>query len=102
GAAAQQGKVLDRAKVEAFVDAVVHQHMLEQHVGGISVAVIDRNGPLLIKGYGTAGQGRPVDGDTLFRAGSISKTITWIAIMQLVEAGKLTLDDPINAHLPQD
>jgi CubicO group peptidase (beta-lactamase class C family) len=41
-----------------------------------------------------------VDADTLFRVGSISKTPVWIAIMQLVEEGKLSLDDQINDRLP--
>ena len=41
-----------------------------------------------------------VDADTLFRVGSISKTPVWIAIMQLVEEGKLSLDDPINDRPP--
>jgi CubicO group peptidase (beta-lactamase class C family) len=36
----------------------------------------------------------------LFRVGSISKTAVWISLMQLVEQGKLSLDDPINDHLP--
>jgi len=43
---------------------------------------------------------RKADADTLFRVGSISKTPVWIAIMQLIEQGKLSLDDPINNRLP--
>jgi len=93
---------IDPAKLKSFVDGAVAQAMNDQHIAGMSVAVVDRNGPLLVKGYGLAGHGRTVDADTLFRIGSISKTFTWIAIMQLVEQGKLTLDDPVNAHLPSD
>jgi len=93
---------IDPVKLEGFVDGAVAQAMKDQHIAGMTVAVIDRNGPLLLKGYGIAGHGRTVDADTLFRVGSISKTITWIAIMQLVEQGRLGLDDPINAHLPKD
>src|SRR5258708_4327127 len=93
---------IDPIRLEAFVDGAVHQAMHDQHIAGMAVAVVDANGPLLVKGYGDAGHGHAVDGDTLFRVGSISKTITWIAIMQLVEQGKLRLSDPINTHLPKD
>ena len=93
---------IDPVRLEAFVDGAIRQSMRDQHVAGMAVAVIDKNGPLLLKGYGNAGRGRTVNADTLFRVGSISKTFTWIAIMQLVEQGKIKLDDPINAHLPQD
>jgi CubicO group peptidase (beta-lactamase class C family) len=39
--------------------------------------------------------------DTLCRVGSISKTIVWIALMQLVDQGKIKLSDPINRYLPK-
>ena len=42
-----------------------------------------------------------MDADTLLRVGSISKTPVWIALMQLVEQGKISLDDPINQLLPE-
>ena len=42
----------------------------------------------------------PVDPDrTLFRPGSVSKLVTWTAAMQLVEQGKLDLDEDINTYL---
>ena len=101
-AGAQPAPRLDPVRLEAFVDGAVRQAMATQHIAGLSVAVVDRFGPLLVKGYGTAGRAGAVDGGTLFRVGSISKTITWIAIMQLVEQRRLSLDDPINDHLPPD
>jgi len=42
----------------------------------------------------------PVDGDTLFHVGSITKTLTSAAVMLLVEEGRLSLADPIESHLP--
>ncbi len=42
---------------------------------------------------------RPVDADTQFRIGSMNKMFTAVAVLQLVEAGKLGLDDPIGQHL---
>jgi CubicO group peptidase (beta-lactamase class C family) len=97
---AQADAVIDRTKLEAFVDGAATDAMNSQHIAGLTVGVVDRGGVLLAKGYGTAGAGKAVDPNTMFRVGSISKTVVWIAITQLIEQKKLTLDDPINAHLP--
>ena len=76
--------------------------MRAEKIAGVSVAIVDRAGVVMARGYGAAAfePYRKVDPDTLFRVGSISKTPVWIAIMQLVEEGKLSLDDPINDRLP--
>ena len=101
---APAGQPLDRVKVEAFVDGAVGEAMRDDHIAGVTVAIVDRSGVVLTKGYGLAGVSprRPVDADTLFRVGSISKTPVWISLMQLVEKGRISLDDPINSHLPLD
>jgi CubicO group peptidase (beta-lactamase class C family) len=93
---------VDPAKIEAFVDGAVREAMRAEKIAGISVAIVDRSGVVMTRGYGAAAfePYRRVDADTLFRVGSISKTPVWIAIMQLIEDGKLSLDDPINDHLP--
>lgn len=91
---------LDASHVEAFTDGAVLSAMHKDHIAGVSVAIIHGHDILLAKGYGLAAPDKPADADTLFRVGSISKTGTWIALMQRVEQGKLKLDDPINAHLP--
>jgi CubicO group peptidase (beta-lactamase class C family) len=93
---------LDRAEVSAFVDGAVREAMRTDHIAGVTVAIVDRSGVVMTRGYGVASlsPARPVDADTLFRVGSISKTGVWIALMQLVEAGKIGLDDPVNQHLP--
>ena len=93
-------RTLDPVRVEAFIDGVVKSSMRRDHIAGVSVAVVDRQGVVFAKGYGKAAPDRDADGDTLFRVGSISKIGVWIALMQLVEQGKLTLDDPVNDHLP--
>ena len=93
-------RAIDPARLEALVDGAVAQAMAEDAIAGVTVAVVDGSGVLLAKGYGLATPEQPVDPATLFRVGSISKTVLWIALMQLVEQGKLSLDDPINDHLP--
>ena len=101
---AQTSAPIDHAKVEAFVDGAVREAMRAEKIAGVSVAIVDRAGVVMTRGYGAAAfePYRKVDADTLFRVGSISKTPVWIAIMQLVEKGKLSLDDPINDHLPPE
>jgi len=89
--------------LEAFVDGVVGGFMAQERIAGAEVAVVRDGETLLVKGYGidSVEPRRAVDpNESLFRIGSISKTFTWLSIMQLAERGKLELDDPINDHLP--
>jgi CubicO group peptidase (beta-lactamase class C family) len=73
----------------------------EHTLAGLAVGVV-RGGDLAgFTGLGLAdfASGRPVERDTVFRIGSISKTMTAIGVMQLVEEGRVGLDDPVNEHL---
>lgn len=70
-------------------------------VAGLSVAV-EQDGELqLAKGYGMADLEQDVAADrsTVYRIGSITKQFTAAAIMQLVEAGQISLDAPIQAYV---
>jgi CubicO group peptidase (beta-lactamase class C family) len=90
--------------LEAFVDGLVASHMAER-VAGTQVAVVKDGRVLLVKGYGIASLApeRPVDPErTLFRIASISKTFTWLALMQLADAGKLRLEHDVNMYLPRE
>jgi CubicO group peptidase (beta-lactamase class C family) len=72
--------------------------------GGPGAAVAVRQGAQIVHaaGYGLADieWGQPIDTDTVFRIGSITKQFTAAAILRLAEAGKLEVDDPIERHLP--
>ncbi len=94
---------IDRARLEAFVDGSVLEGIQADQLAAVSVAVVGGDGVLFAKAYGRAAADpdRAADADTLFRVGSISKTFTWIALMQLVEQSRLSLDDPINDRLPE-
>ena len=72
----------------------------QHHFVGLAVSVGGPDGLVWFRGFGPArSEGGEVKPDTVFRIGSVSKTITAIGVMQLVEAGKVALDDPINDHL---
>lgn len=76
-------------------DEVILDFMKEQDIPGASVA-ISRGGALIYcQGYGCAGTGRKVQPDLMFRIASISKTITAVGVMRLVEEGKLSLGDRV-------
>lgn len=68
---------------------------------GVSVAVINNGQIEWAKGYGVreAGSSEPVTTETVFQAGSISKPVTAIAALRLVQAGKLSLDEDVNRRL---
>lgn len=72
-------------------------------VAGAAVALVDREGLVWSQGFGVADRatGRPVDADTLFRVGSISKSFTAQAVMQLVEAGTLDLEARLATLAPE-
>jgi CubicO group peptidase (beta-lactamase class C family) len=73
-----------------------------EHLAGLSAGVVIGEELVWSKGYGTIDAARKVraSADTIYSVCSISKLFTSIAIMQLVEAGKLRLDDDIATVLP--
>lgn len=77
------------------------ERMAYHNVRGVSIAVIVDGKIAWAKGYGVLDAERPdkVDTETLFQAASISKPVTAVAALRLVEQGKLDLDGPVNARL---
>ncbi|UZK65371.1 serine hydrolase domain-containing protein [Sphingomonas sp. M1-B02] len=93
---------LDAKDVEAWLDGFMPYSLERGRIAGAIVVVVRGNGTVLQKGYGYAdlASRKPVSPDaTLFRPGSISKLFTWTAVMQQVEAGKIGLDQDVNAYL---
>lgn len=69
-------------------------------VPSVSLAVIENGGLAWARAYGTLDSGgAPIDTNTLFQAGSISKAITAVAALRLVDRGVLRLDDDVNQRL---
>jgi CubicO group peptidase (beta-lactamase class C family) len=69
---------------------------------GLSIGIVAGGELVWARGFGFADLAtrRPAAPDTVYRIGSISKTFTATAAMQLRDAGRLRLDDPVAAHLP--
>lgn len=79
----------------------LEDRMAFYHVPGVSIAVINEGKIEWAKGYGAleAGGDAPVTTETRFQAASISKPVTAVAALALVEQGKLSLDDDVNLKL---
>ncbi|OPX89856.1 MAG: Esterase EstB [Pelotomaculum sp. PtaB.Bin104] len=88
--------------LEAFFDNTMKSKLEKYHIPNATISVVKDGEIVYKKGFGWADieNNIPVDADTtLFRIGSTSKLITWTAVMQLVEAGKLDLNTDVNRYL---
>lgn len=91
--------------VADLVDLEVSRLVQEESVKGAIVSIVKEGQVVLSKGYGYADEELGIKADeanTAFRIGSISKTFVAIAAMQLVEQGKLEMDEPISTYLDAD
>ncbi|QQZ59846.1 serine hydrolase [Paenibacillus sonchi] len=89
-------------EVQAFLDAFFAREDIRQKAGAIAVSVVQGGEVLASKGYGLTGRTlkSPVDASrTTFRIASVSKVFTAAAVMQLVQAGKISLQDNIEKYL---
>src|SRR4051812_21796697 len=79
----------------------IERAMDKYAVPGVALGII-QDGAIETMGFGVTSVENPlpVDADTLFQIGSISKTFTATAIVRLVEAGMLDLDAPLRRYLP--
>ena len=80
----------------------MEQGVVRGETAGAVVALVQDGRLLVARGYGMADVANAVPVQarlTTFRVGSITKVLTWIAILQQVEAGKLDLDADIQTYL---
>jgi CubicO group peptidase (beta-lactamase class C family) len=84
------------------IDELVERTMQENKVPGIAVALTNRVGLLHVSSYGFANMDarNPVTPETLFGIGSIGKSFTAVAVLQLRDEGKLDLHGPLTDYLP--
>lgn len=88
--------------LEARIDRLISTEMARRQIPGLSVAIAIADGPVWAKGYGFADLENfvPVTERSRFRLASVSKPITAVAVLQLVEQGRASLDDDVRAYLP--
>ena len=85
------------------IDEVLRAAVARSDVAGVIAAAADRKSMLYQGVFGVADleDGRSLEIDALFRIASMTKAITSVAAMQLIEQGRLGLDDAAEKHLPQ-
>lgn len=101
-AAAPSGQEDALAEAWRTLDRFVETRMKEAGTPGLALAVTDRDRLLHVAAYGLADLGArtPVTADTRFQIGSISKSFTSIALLQLHEEGRFDPQAPIDRYLP--
>ncbi|MEZ4668436.1 MAG: serine hydrolase domain-containing protein [Anaerolineae bacterium] len=99
-AAAQSASPLDGERQSA-IDSHITQLMTNYNIPGLALGIVEANQVIYLRGYGVAdSSGRTVTPQTPFFLASLSKSFTGVAIMQLVEAGQVELDAPVQRYLP--
>jgi CubicO group peptidase (beta-lactamase class C family) len=85
------------AEIESFVQA----EMAAQRVPGLALGIVEGDRIAYVRGFGEADDsGEEVTPQTPFIIGSVAKSFTALAVMQLVEADKIDLDAPVQRYLP--
>jgi len=87
----------------AAIDAALSAAVERKDVPGVVALITDRRRVLYQGAFGVAdvSTGRALTADAVFRIASMTKPITSLAAMQLIEQGRFSLDDPVEKHLPE-
>lgn len=99
--AAQAQTLSDEGKES--ITAWLQEAAENTRIPGMVALVVNRDGILYQGSFGQRDVGRdlPMTDDTIFRIASMTKPVTSLAVMMLVEEGRVTLDDPIEKYLPE-
>lgn len=85
----------------AAIDRYVRSEMDAQRIPGLALGIVRGDRIVHVQGFGQADRsGRQVTPETPFLIGSVTKSFTALAIMQLSEAGRVQLDAPVQRYLP--
>ncbi|EFU39571.1 putative penicillin-binding protein [Paenibacillus vortex V453] len=82
------------------IDLYMKEMMEEYKIPGLSVAVVQDEDIVFTNSYGVTGEGNAVSSKTPFLLGSISKSMTALGIVQLLESGQVDLDGSVGDYLP--
>ena len=85
------------------IDSLYRVYSAENHLPGIAYGIIIDTTLVFsgCSGYANLADGRPITSSTAFRAASMTKSFTAMAILKLRDEGKLNLDDPVHKYLPE-
>lgn len=100
GGAPSTGDGPTAAERLAEAEAYLREHMTSLRIPGLAYAVVRGDEVAAQAAWGIDGDGRPLTLQTPMVLGSTSKSFTALAVMQLVEAGRVELDAPVRRYLP--
>jgi len=85
------------------IESDIEKQRQDKKIAGLSVAIVYDQEVLWSRGFGYADLEKKIlaDPTTVYRVGSVTKLFTALMLMQLRDAGKLSLDDPIEKYLPE-
>jgi len=104
GHATQSRQVSSDARGQtASIDKVLADAVGRGDVPGVVAMAVDRRGIIYQGAFGAAdvSNGRPLTTDAIFRIASMTKPVTTVAAMQLLEQGRFSLEDPAEKYLPE-
>jgi CubicO group peptidase (beta-lactamase class C family) len=92
----------NRLPTSAAIDAYLTRAIEDTKIPGAVAMVADANGVLYSGAFGAQDVGKrvPMAVDSIFRIASMTKPVTSVAVMMLVDEGKVALDDPVASYLP--
>jgi D-alanyl-D-alanine carboxypeptidase len=101
-AQATRGSRVTRDVIARAADSLADAAIRTGNVAALSIAVVRGGDTIVMKGYGMANLENdvPATAETVYRIGSVTKQFTSVAIMRLVEQGKLSLDDEVTKYVP--
>jgi len=93
----------DYTYVKEYMTWLIQKEMKTKQIVGLSVALVDDQQIVWQQGFGWADRENKIAAtpQTVYRAGSISKVFNAMAVMKLVEAGKMDIDRPLSTYLPE-
>jgi CubicO group peptidase (beta-lactamase class C family) len=95
------GILIDNSAQSGNVETFIQQEMKERRIPGLQIAVVQHGKIALLKSFGIANiqNSIPVTNQSIFSINSCTKAFTGVAIMQLVEDGKLDIASPVSRYL---
>src|SRR4051794_3653553 len=91
------------AAAVAELQKLVEEEAADKRLPAVSIALIDDQKVVWAAGFGFQDRDRkvPATAETVYRVGSVSKLFTDVAVMQLVEEGKIDIDAPVAKYIPE-
>jgi CubicO group peptidase (beta-lactamase class C family) len=93
----------DYTYLKDYMTWFIQKEMKDKDIVGLSIALVDDQRIVWQQGFGYADRENKIAAapQTVYRAGSISKVFNAMAVMKLVEAGKMDIDQPLSTYLPE-